>query len=157
MLTRYFDGVIPVDRGDDTDAEAAIHQVMASSASAAHAAMASFAIHEAIGQVWKIVDALNGYLTEQEPWVLAKDDANRLRLARVLYTAADGLRATAILLSPVMPDASQKLWTALGGEKNLGVLSEQRLVDAGQHSVLPGGTAIADLAPLFPRIEPVEA
>lgn len=157
MVTRYCDGIIPTDRGGVTDADAAIHRVMASSADAANTAMGSFAINEAIGQVWKIVDALNGYLTEQEPWVLAKDDANHARLARILYTAADGLRATAILLSPVMPEAAQKLWTALGGAENLGVLDEQLLPDAGAHSVLPVGTSVADLRPLFPRIETPEA
>jgi methionyl-tRNA synthetase len=157
MVTRYCDGVIPTDQASVTAADSVIHEVIATSAAAANTAMASFAINEAIGQVWKIVDALNGYLTEQEPWVLAKDDANRERLARVLYTAADGLRATAILLSPVMPDAAQKLWTALGGEKALGSLTGQLLPEAGTHSVLPVGTPIADLAPLFPRIETAEA
>jgi len=106
--------------------------------------------------VWRIVDELNGYLTEQEPWVLAKDEANRARLARVLYTAADGLRATAVLLSPVMPEASQKLWLALGAENSLGSLSDQLLTDAGTHSTLPLDTPVSELAPLFPRIESAE-
>lgn len=157
MLTRYFDGVIPADLGDITEVDAAIHEVMAQAAHSANASMANFAINEAIGQVWTIVEHLNGYLTEQEPWVLVKDDANRDRLARVLYTAADGLRASAILLSPIMPEASHKLWEALGGKGVLGALDDQLLTEAGENSVLPTGGSVSELAPLFPRIEKTES
>jgi len=153
MVTRYFDGVIPSDLADATDAEVAIHQVIERAQHGANEAMQRFAINEGIAHVWTIVDALNGYLTEQEPWVLAKDDSARQRLARVLYTAADGLRATAILLSPIMPSASEKLWSALGAEAGLGPLAQQLITEAGAHSVLPRGATVSDLAPLFPRIE----
>ncbi len=72
--------------------------------------------------IWTIVDALNLYITENEPWALAKDDAQRARLGTVLYTAAEGLRALAVLLSPVMPIATEKLWIALGAAETLGRL-----------------------------------
>jgi methionyl-tRNA synthetase len=156
MVSRYFDGVIPDDVEDATAADVAIHLVMEQAQQGAHQAMQRFAINEAIAQVWTIVDALNGYLTEQEPWVLAKDDSAGRRLARVLYTAADGLRATAILLSPIMPTASEKLWSALGAEATLGALGDQLITEAGAHGVLPPGAAVSDLAPLFPRIETSE-
>jgi methionyl-tRNA synthetase len=156
MVTRYFEGIIPSDLGDVLPADAAIHEVIDSAARGASQAMNIFAINEAIASTWRIVDELNGYLTEQEPWVLAKDEENRERLARVLYTAADGLRATAVLLSPVMPEASQKLWVALGAEGSLGSLTDQMLTEAGEPSVLPLGIPVSDLAPLFPRIESAE-
>ena len=47
--------------------------------------MDKFMIHEALAAIWVIVDELNGYLTEQEPWVLAKDESQAERLAAVLY------------------------------------------------------------------------
>ena len=156
MLTRYFDGVIPAECGEVLPEDAVIHSVMEAAAAGAHQSMANFAINEAIAHTWRIVDELNGYLTEQEPWKLAKDDANRQRLARVLYTAADGLRATAILLSPVMPEASQKLWAALGAQQSIGELTSQSLLEAGTHSSLPQGVSVSDLAPLFPRLETTE-
>jgi methionyl-tRNA synthetase len=102
------------------------------------------------------VDELNGYITEQEPWVLAKDAATRDRLSTVLYTAADGLRALAVLLSPVMPKSTQKLWTALGAEAGLGALAAQPLRSAGTWGQLPAGTATAPIEGLFPRIEESE-
>jgi methionyl-tRNA synthetase len=153
MINRYFEGVVPETLGEATGAETNIHDVMAEGARKAHEAMNNFAINEAIAKVWTIVDALNGYLTEQEPWALAKDEANRDRLARVLYTAADGLRATAVLLSPIMPIASEKLWGALGAKTTLGPLADQLVPDAGSHGLLPGGSVVSELEPLFPRIE----
>lgn len=157
MLTRYFEGVIPDQLGEETEADANVARVVASAAERANRAMGAFAINEAIAHVWTIVDELNGYLTEQEPWSLAKDDAQRGRLARVLYTAADGLRATAVLLSPIMPITSEKLWSALGADQSIGALTDQLLPEAGAFGVLPGGGQVGDLAPLFPRIETAEA
>jgi methionyl-tRNA synthetase len=103
--------------------------------------------------VWTIVDALNLYITEQEPWVLAKDDANRDRLHTVLYTAVEGLRAIAVGLSPVMPTATQKLWDALGLGEALGALTDQHLSRAGQWGIAPAGIRVSSLDSLFPRIE----
>jgi methionyl-tRNA synthetase len=71
----------------------------------------------------------------------------------VLTTAAEGLRALAVLLSPVIPKATTKLWTALGAEPALGGLADQRLRSAGDWGQLPAGTQVAKLEPLFPRID----
>jgi methionyl-tRNA synthetase len=102
------------------------------------------------------VDALNGYITEQEPWALAKDPANEQRLATVLYTVVEGLRALAVLLSPFMPLATAKLWTALGVADSLGALETQPIRSAGEWGQLAAGTKLAALEPLFPRIESAE-
>jgi methionyl-tRNA synthetase len=99
------------------------------------------------------VDALNLYITENEPWALAKDVAQRERLGTVLYTAAEGLRALAVLLSPVMPVATEKLWIALGAADTLGRLVDQPIRTAGTWGILPPGTSVNGLTPLFPRVE----
>jgi methionyl-tRNA synthetase len=152
MLGRYFDGAVPQPRAA-TDADLRIQKTVQDAASAADEAIGRFAIHEAIAAVWTIVDELNGYITEQEPWVLAKDEANRERLSTVLYTATEGLRALAVLLSPVMPKATEKLWTALGAEPALGALSEQPVREAGTWGRLPAATMTAPIEGLFPRID----
>lgn len=152
MIQRYFDGVVPASVSP-TEADLAIQRTVADAASAADAAIERFRIDEAISAVWTIVDELNGYITENEPWALAKDDAQRERLGTVLYTAAEGLRALAVLLSPVMPQATAKLWQALGVQTALGALEDQPIREAGTWGQLPAGAVVETLAPLFPRVE----
>ena len=155
MISRYFDGVVP-DAASYTDADLAIQRVVEAAARDADRAMTSFAIHDGLAAVWTIVDELNGYITDQEPWQLAKDDSRRERLATVLYTAAEGLRALAVLLSPVIPKATAKLWAGLGAHDALGPLDAQPLREAGDWGRLPAGTRVSALEALFPRIEQAE-
>ena len=152
MVAKYFDGVVPA-AAEMTPSDLAIKDVVAAAAADADAAMENLAIHDAISSIWTIVDALNGYITEQEPWALAKDPANAERLGTVLNTAIEGLRALAVLLSPVMPQTTSKLWAALGVESALGMLQQQNVRDAGEWGQVPAGTKLGELEPLFPRIE----
>jgi methionyl-tRNA synthetase len=152
MLKRYFDGAVPQPAKDEP-ADIAVQVTVSTAVLEADAAIERFAIHDALAAVWTIVDALNGYITEQEPWALAKDEGSRDRLSTVLYTAAEGLRALAVMLSPVLTKATSKLWAALGVEESLGALAAQPLRTAGSWGQLKPGTVVGDLEPLFPRIE----
>ena len=152
MVERYFEGVVPPP-AEYTAADLHIQKTVADAAADADAAIERFRIDEAISSVWTIVDALNLYITENEPWALSKDEAQRERLGTVLYTAAEGLRALAVLLSPVMPESTEKLWVALGAAESLGRLQDQRIREAGAWGVLKPGTSVNGLAPLFPRVE----
>ena len=155
MVSKYFDGVVPA-ASEYLDVDLHIQRVTKDAAETADAAIDRFAIHEAVAAVWTIVDELNGYITTQEPWALAKDEANAARLGTVLYTTSEGLRALAVLLSPVIPAATQKLWSALGAEHELGHLRDQVIVDAGHWGQLPAGSRMHTIDPLFPRIETPE-
>jgi methionyl-tRNA synthetase len=158
MIAKYFDGTIPTPASSEgagyADADLAIQKTVAEAAASADAAIERFAIHEAIAAIWTIVDELNGYITEQTPWVLAKTPETRDRLSTVLYTTAEGLRALAVLLSPVIPGATAKLWTALGAA---GALGDQRIREAGEWGQLTPGSQTSPLEALFPRIEQPEA
>ena len=66
---------------------------------------------------------------------------------------AEGLRALAVLLSPVMPQSTEKLWIALGAAESLGRLQDQPIREAGAWGVLRPGTSVNGLSPLFPRVE----
>jgi methionyl-tRNA synthetase len=152
MIERYFEGIVPPP-ATYTEIDLEIQRITADAAKNADEAVERFRIDEAIAAIWTIVDALNGYITANEPWVLAKDDAQRGRLGTVLYTASEGLRALATLLSPVMPISTEKLWIALGAAETTGRLANQPLREAGEWGVLRPGTSVNGLAPLFPRVE----
>jgi methionyl-tRNA synthetase len=162
MVARYYDGVLPAP-GPYTDADLGIQKTVADAAAAADAAIERFAIHDSLSAIWTIVEELNGYITLQEPWVLAKGPStssgpgdgpgtDRERLGTVLYTAAEGLRALAVLLSPTLPVATAKLWDALGAD-SLGELRAQPIRSAGTWGQLPAGSTVSALEGLFPRIE----
>jgi methionyl-tRNA synthetase len=155
MVNKYYDGVVPAP-GEYSADDLKVQAIAKAAAETADAAIQKLAIHEAIAAIWTIVDELNGYITIQEPWVLAKKDETRERLGTVLYTASEGLRSLAVLLSPVIPEATAKLWTALGASAGLGSLTDQVIVDAGHWGQLPAGSRLGTLEPLFPRIEPSE-
>ena len=152
MNVKYFDGVVPA-AGAEEPADAAIRELAAKAAADADAHIEAFAIHEALASIWELVDALNGYITEQQPWVLAKDETQRERLDTVLYTVSEGLRVLAELLHPVIPESTGKLWAALGAEESLGALAAQSIREAGTWGRLPAGATQHPLPVLFPRIE----
>jgi methionyl-tRNA synthetase len=143
MVLRYCDGQVPA---------AAIDPVIAKlerrSVEDADEAIDRFAIHEAIGAAWELVDALNGYITDNEPWALAKDPAQRDRLEVVLATAVHGLGTLAVLLAPVLPRAAQRLWDSVGGS---GAVGEQPIRKADEW--VSSGTVNSLETSLFPRIE----
>ncbi|MDQ4138103.1 MAG: class I tRNA ligase family protein, partial [Actinomycetota bacterium] len=147
MVLRYRDGVVP-EAGELALQDAAIRNAAETATQLADGAIDRMAIHEAIAAVWQLVDELNGYLTEQEPWALAKDPAKAARLDTVLATAVHGLGTLAVLLAPVLPKATAKLWTALGGD---GSPAGQPIHRA--HEWTGSGRVSALESGLFPRIE----
>lgn len=143
MVNRYVGGVIP-----NAERDAKLVALERRVTAEANDAIDRFAIHEAIATVWELVDALNLYVTEQEPWVLAKDEAQHERLEQVLATVTHGVGTLAVLLAPVLPKATARLWTALGGS---GTPDEH---DISAADAWTGSGRVTTLEPaLFPRIE----
>ena len=156
MVGKYFDGVLPA-AGETTDAEQRVADVVAQAVADADAAIDAVAPQDAVAAVWRIVEQLNGYITDQAPWAVAKADPEDPRLATILVTAAEGLRALAVLLHPVMPKSAVALWGSLGAEPALGALAEQRIDDVARWNQLPAGSVITKVPSLFPRIEQEKA
>jgi len=155
MVGKYFGGQLPA-AGELTEAEQHVARVAASAVADAEAAIDAISPNRAIDAVWTLVDALNLYITEQEPWKVAKNEAEAGqggRLATILVTAAEGLRALAVLLNPVMPVAAAKLWDSLGAEEYLGALDAQPVARAGEFGQLKPGTTVTKGEALFPRLE----
>ncbi|MEY4275806.1 MAG: hypothetical protein RIS26_269, partial [Actinomycetota bacterium] len=151
MIGRYFDGIVPTP-GDYTPEDQNIIDIAKKATKDADEAIDKVAIQDAINSIWTLVDALNNYITVTEPWVLAKDEAKRERLQTVLYICAEGLRVLSVLLNPITPKATAKLWSALTNG-SLGNIDEATTESAANWGKLAAGTRIGELEPLFPRIE----
>jgi methionyl-tRNA synthetase len=154
MVGKYFGGVLP-EATDHGPAEQAIVDALAATVASADEKVGALDFQGGIAAVFDFIKLVNGYLTEQEPWKVAKgeDPAAQARLATILYTAAESLRAVAVLLNPVMPKSSAALWDSLGAQATLGALAEQRVPDAGRWGLLPAGSTVTKGAVLFPRLE----
>ena len=151
MVGRYFDGTLP-QPAEAGSAEQALVASLERAVRTAEDAIDRLAVSEAVTATADFVAAVNGYVTEQEPWRLARDESAHERLATVLYTAAESLRAVAVLHAPVMPKAATSLWQALGAGA-LGPLTEQTVADASRWGQLPPGVTLTKGSALFPRID----
>src|SRR6195256_5838753 len=73
-----------------------------------------FSFSLALEAIWEQVAAIDKYLTVEKPWTLAEQPENREQLAKVLYTAAEGLRIVTALAHPVLPQSAEEIWRQLG-------------------------------------------
>ncbi len=148
MLASSFEGRVP--EPELGGAEGDLPEVIADAARRYDEHMLAVRLHEGLAAVWSIVDRANGYLVEREPWKLARDPARRAELASVLYAAAETLRALAILISPIMPGAAERLWEQLGIAEPL---AHQHVPEAVAWGRLRPGTVTTKGGALFPRLE----
>ncbi|MEZ5115314.1 MAG: methionine--tRNA ligase [Candidatus Nanopelagicales bacterium] len=152
MVGKYCGGVLPAP-GDYTNADLALQDHLVRAVQDADAAMLRMDFTTGIGAMKSFVDAVNVYVTEQEPWKVAKDPAQETRLHTILYTVCEALRAIAVLHHPVMPQATRSLWDQLGAEPALGPVGDQQVQRAGSWGQLPPGVTVTKGAALFPRLE----
>jgi methionyl-tRNA synthetase len=116
-------------------------------------AMVALDFQGGINAVMDYCKKVNGYVTEKEPWILAKDPANQATLEAVLYNTAESLRALAVLLHPVMPATTEILWESLGANAALGAIGAQEISKVATWGQLPEGATVTKTPVLFPRLE----
>ena len=156
MVNKYCDGVLP-EPGTYSNADLALADDLVSRIEKADAAMLRLAFADGLGEIMSFVDTLNLYVTEQQPWVLAKDESQLDRLHTVLYVICDSLRSIAIALNPVLPKSMKSLWGQLGAQPHLGELANASIVSAMKREQLTPGAIVTKGAALFPRIEEPKA
>jgi len=148
MIEKYCDGKVPAVATD-----AGLSQTLVTTVAKADAAIVKLDFQGGITAVMDFCKKVNGYVTEKEPWILAKDEANRGELNKVLYNTAESLRALAVLLHPVMPGTTEILWESLGANSSIGPLGAQVISDVATWGQLPEGTIVTKTPVLFPRLE----
>lgn len=156
MVQRYRDGVLPAPT-TVTDAENALQELLLSTVTRADERMLALDFSEGIAAVREFIETVNQYVTEQEPWVLAKDEQLAGRLDTVLYTIVESLRAIAVLYFPVMPKSMAALWQYIGADSAIGPIAEQRVSTTARWGQMPMGTRITKGENLFPRLADPDA
>ncbi|CAH2031517.1 methionine--tRNA ligase [Trichlorobacter ammonificans] len=148
MLTKYFDGILQAP-GELAALDTALKAKAEAMAAAVDACMEDLAFSKALQAIWDVVSTGNKYIDETTPWSLAKDAANRERLATVMYCLLETQRMVHCLLAPFMPETSRKALNVLG-------ISELPVETDLVWGKLTPGTRIAKAEALFPRIEKAE-
>ena len=75
--------------------------------------MNALKVNEAIDEIMEVLKKCNKYIDDTTPWILAKDESKKERLATVLYNLLESIRISAILLSPYIPTTSENIFEQL--------------------------------------------
>ena len=154
MVQKYFGGRLPAEQ----TADPALDDELIGMAAALHekyeAQMEHFAFQNALSEVFAVISRANKYIDENAPWVLAKDEANKPRLARVMYNLLETVRICAGLLTPFTPATSAEIQKRIGADAcdwnslcAFGGLSREAQVTAGP-ALFPRIDAAKELAEL---------
>ena len=113
MVEKYFGGTLPTER-ENSDADCDLKQMASTLRDRYETEMEHFQFQNALEQVFKTIQRANKYIDENAPWTLAKDPANRARLATVMYNLLETIRICAVLLTPFIPDSAEKIFDQIG-------------------------------------------
>lgn len=145
MAVKYFDGRLP-SPGDLTELDLAMREKVAGMVAAVEKLMDEMAFSKALQAIWEVISAGNKYIDDCAPWVLAKDPAQRGRLATVIHTLLESQRIAHCVLSAFLPATARKALASLGWD---GEICRAALEWGG----LQEGAAITKAEALFPRYE----
>jgi methionyl-tRNA synthetase len=129
------------------DVDADLKKVATSTYDKVHDKMDELRVADAITEIFNLFKRCNKYIDETEPWVLAKDEAKKDRLATVLYNLTESIVIGASLLWPYLPDTAEKIVKSLNTE----LRDYDRLNEFGLY---PSGNKVTDKPEiLFARLD----
>lgn len=147
MVEKYFGGTLPADKKSDPMDDELISMATALRAKVDEC-MDNTTLNIALAEIFKVISRANKYIDETAPWVLAKDDANKPRLAAVLYNLLEAIRISTSLLSAFMPTTMPKVWEQIGASAD-----DVSYENAAKFGVLPADVTVHRGEALFPRID----
>jgi methionyl-tRNA synthetase len=154
MIEKYCEGKFPAAGAEDAGgAEAPLKTTAVSALKEVPELYESLAFSRALEKIWEVVAEADRYITLNKPWELGENPKEKENLGNILANAVAAVRIVALLAHPIIPMATQKIWTQLGQP---GSIEDQRLGQFGW-TYLPPGTRIGKIEALFPRIEKTEA
>ncbi len=147
MVEKYFGGTLPTERESGEFDDDLIKQSTALRNSV-DGYLDKTQLNNALAEIFKVVSRANKYIDETAPWVLAKDESNRTRLATVLYNLLETIRIVCTLLSAFMPSTMPKALEQIGADNSLATYE-----NADKFGVLPLDVTVKRGEALFPRID----
>ncbi|MDY4488195.1 MAG: methionine--tRNA ligase [Candidatus Limivicinus sp.] len=151
MVEKYFGGTLIAEReADPIDDE--LVEMIKSTKGKYEKQMDALQLHLALEEVFKLIQRANKYIDECAPWVLAKDESKKPRLASVMYNLLEALRVALVMLTPFIPQSCEKAFAQIGAAGEA-VTWEK----TGEYGVLPADVSVHKGETLFPRIDMAKA
>lgn len=147
MADKYFGGVIPAQR-EKGEFDDELISLALESCKAVEDEMQTLQFNNALTALWRLISKTNKYIDETAPWMLAKDEKNKNRLAAVMYNLCESIRIISILITPFMPNTAPKIQNQICNKPELLTWES-----AKQWGLLPDGAVISKGDIIFPRIE----
>jgi methionyl-tRNA synthetase len=162
-------GEIPA-AGELTDGDRAILERSRKAFDAVGAELARSRFKNAASETMRTVAEANKYLSDEAPWKLRNEDPERMKT--ILHVALQLVDDAKSLLTPFLPNSSDKVHKMLGGEGEWSGMPELREVDEDggpRYQVLTGtydtaarwesrpikaGAPLAPPKPLFAKLDP---
>ena len=146
MAQKYFGERLPAVQAADEEKDAELIAMVSSLRDKYEEQMEKYAFQNALAEVFKVISRANKYIDENAPWVLAKSEDSKPRLAKVLYNLLETIRVCGGLLKPFMPDTAAEIARRLGDART----DWDSLTGFG---ILPADVATVAGPALFPRID----
>ena len=148
MIEKYFDGKIPADR-EETEFDASLKDTAKAVTEKVDTLLDKMLFSDALTEIWTLIRRSNKYVDETQPWVLAKDDSQKAKLANVLYNLSEAIRIVSVLIQPFMPNTPKLIWKQLGVSEGEATTWDS----AKTWGVLPADTVYTKGDVIFPRID----
>lgn len=148
MTNKYFDGVVqPGDVTEELDGE--LKALAVETVGKVDKLLSEYRVSDTLDAIFTLAKRCNKYIDETAPWALAKDESKKARLGTVLYNLLESIRFVAVLLSPFLPETSEKILAQI----NTDIKDYDSLSAFG---ALKAGTVVGKAEPLFARIDAKE-
>ena len=116
MTKKYFGGIVPtpgVKEPIDDELYAAVREGIDKSVEL----MGAYHVADSLEAIFTMLRRANKYIDETMPWILAKSEETRGRLATVIYNLLEVIRTAAVLLVPYIPSTAKAIFGQLGTDK----------------------------------------
>lgn len=113
MINKYFDGELPAYQGPTHELDEEMEQMALDTVRAYHESMDKLQFSVALSTVWKLISRTNKYIDETTPWILAKDESQKVALGNVMAHLVENIRFAAVLLRPFLTHASYQIFEQL--------------------------------------------
>ena len=148
MAEKYFGGVAPAPGAEVPAEDEPILSLARALPGELEARMNGLRLADALALIFEYTGALNKYIDVTAPWILAKDEEKKPRLATVIYNLLEGLRIVGVSLASFLPETAEAMRAQLGVSEE--AYTWQSILSYGG---LPVGTVLKKGAALFPRID----